>query len=99
MLACLATHYEIVLYVSRLEFYTIPDLQSIVERSARLLQVECASTGALEIARRSRGTPRIANRLLRRVRDYADVKNEGLSMKTALLRLCLCLRSTPRLRT
>lgn len=64
--------------VSRLEFYTIPDLQSIVERSARLLQVECASTGALEIARRSRGTPRIANRLLRRVRDYADVKNEGL---------------------
>lgn len=64
--------------VSRLEFYTIPDLQSIIERSARLLQVECASAGALEIARRSRGTPRIANRLLRRVRDYADVKHSGL---------------------
>ncbi len=64
--------------VSRLEFYTITDLQSIVARSAHLLQVECAPNGALEIARRARGTPRIANRLLRRVRDYADVKNGGL---------------------
>lgn len=64
--------------VSRLEFYTITDLQSIVQRSAGLLKVECAEKGALEIARRARGTPRIANRLLRRVRDYADVKNGGL---------------------
>ncbi|MEZ2721229.1 Holliday junction branch migration DNA helicase RuvB [Paenalcaligenes hominis] len=64
--------------VSRLEFYTITDLQSIVQRSAGLLNVECAEQGALEIARRARGTPRIANRLLRRVRDYADVKNGGL---------------------
>lgn len=64
--------------VSRLEFYSIADLHSIVQRSARLLQVECASAGAIEIARRARGTPRIANRLLRRVRDYADVKNNGL---------------------
>src|SRR5690606_27894682 len=64
--------------VSRLEFYTITDLQSIVQRSAGLLKVECAEQGALEIARRARGTPRIANRLLRRVRDYADVKNGGL---------------------
>ncbi len=64
--------------VSRLEFYTIPDLQYIVQRSAALLNVECATEGALEIARRARGTPRIANRLLRRVRDYADVKNNGV---------------------
>ncbi|HJH24821.1 MAG TPA: Holliday junction branch migration DNA helicase RuvB [Paenalcaligenes hominis] len=64
--------------VSRLEFYTITDLQSIVQRSAKLLKVDCAEQGALEIARRARGTPRIANRLLRRVRDYADVKNGGL---------------------
>ena len=64
--------------VSRLEFYNIPDLQHIVQRSAGLLKVECADEGAMEIARRARGTPRIANRLLRRVRDYADVKNNGL---------------------
>lgn len=64
--------------VSRLEFYSIPDLQHIVHRSAKLLKVECVDEGALEIARRSRGTPRIANRLLRRVRDYADVKNNGI---------------------
>lgn len=64
--------------VSRLEFYSIPDLQYIVQRSAGLLQVHCVDEGALEIARRARGTPRIANRLLRRVRDYADVKNNGI---------------------
>lgn len=64
--------------VSRLEFYNIPDLQYIVQRSAALLKVECVEEGALEIARRARGTPRIANRLLRRVRDYADVKNDGV---------------------
>lgn len=64
--------------VSRLEFYNIPDLQHIVHRSAGLLKVECADEGALEIARRARGTPRIANRLLRRVRDYADVKHGGI---------------------
>lgn len=64
--------------VSRLEFYSIPDLQYIVQRSAKLLNVSCVDEGALEIARRARGTPRIANRLLRRVRDYADVKNNGI---------------------
>lgn len=64
--------------VSRLEFYNIPDLQHIVHRSAGLLKVECVDEGALEIARRARGTPRIANRLLRRVRDYADVKHNGV---------------------
>ncbi|MET4579598.1 Holliday junction branch migration DNA helicase RuvB [Ottowia thiooxydans] len=63
--------------VARLEFYTPDELTRIVERSAGLLKVETDSEGAREIARRSRGTPRIANRLLRRVRDYADVKGDG----------------------
>ncbi len=63
--------------VSRLEFYTPEELTRIVKRSARLLEVEIAADGAFEIASRSRGTPRIANRLLRRVRDYAQVKARG----------------------
>ncbi len=63
--------------VARLEFYTPDELARIVHRSAGLLQVPIDAAGAGEIARRSRGTPRIANRLLRRVRDYADVKAEG----------------------
>ncbi|HNI85606.1 MAG TPA: Holliday junction branch migration DNA helicase RuvB, partial [Ottowia sp.] len=63
--------------VARLEFYTAEELARIVRRSAGLLQVEADAEGAFEIARRSRGTPRIANRLLRRVRDYADVKGQG----------------------
>jgi Holliday junction DNA helicase RuvB len=63
--------------VSRLEFYTPTELARIVRRSAGLLQVPTDDEGAAEIARRSRGTPRIANRLLRRVRDYADVKGDG----------------------
>ena len=63
--------------VSRLEFYTADELAFIVGRSARLLNVEIDDSGALEIARRARGTPRIANRLLRRVRDYAEVKADG----------------------
>ena len=63
--------------VSRLEFYTPAELRRIVVRSAGLLQVPIDEDGALEIARRSRGTPRIANRLLRRVRDYAEVKGTG----------------------
>jgi Holliday junction DNA helicase RuvB len=63
--------------VSRLEFYSAEELSRIVERSARLLDVPADPTGVFEIARRSRGTPRIANRLLRRVRDYAQVKGEG----------------------
>jgi len=61
----------------RLDYYQGDDLESIVLRSARLLEVETDSGGAAEIARRSRGTPRIANNLLRRVRDYAQVKAEG----------------------
>jgi len=63
--------------VARLEFYTSAEIQRIIDRSARLLEVEIAVEGALEIARRSRGTPRIANRLLRRVRDYAQVRAGG----------------------
>ncbi len=60
--------------VARLEFYAPDDLQQIVGRSARLLDLALADDGALEIAKRSRGTPRIANRLLRRVRDYAEIR-------------------------
>ncbi len=63
--------------VARLEFYTPQELQRIVLRSAALLEMNLSNEGALEIANRSRGTPRIANRLLRRVRDFADVKAQG----------------------
>ena len=64
--------------VSRLEFYTTEELGRIVHRSAGLLDVQITETGALEVAKRSRGTPRISNRLLRRVRDYAQVKADGI---------------------
>jgi len=63
--------------VARLEFYTAEELTAIVTRSSRLLKALVTAEGAREIARRSRGTPRIANRLLRRVRDYAEVKGSG----------------------
>ncbi|MCO1335636.1 Holliday junction branch migration DNA helicase RuvB [Microbulbifer sp. OS29] len=63
--------------VQRLEFYNVKDLTSIVRRSSSLMGVEMDEGGALEVARRARGTPRIANRLLRRVRDYAEVKGDG----------------------
>ena len=64
--------------VQRLEFYNVDDLTHIVQRSASILGVEMDGGGAHEVARRSRGTPRIANRLLRRVRDYAEVKGNGV---------------------
>ncbi|MCL6264004.1 Holliday junction branch migration DNA helicase RuvB [Craterilacuibacter sp. RT1T] len=64
--------------VARLEFYDAEELTRIVTRSAGLLGVQLAGEGAFEVARRSRGTPRIANRLLRRVRDYAEVKADGV---------------------
>mgnify|MGYP003679484453 CR=1 FL=1 len=64
--------------VQRLEFYNLEELTEIVSRSARLLGVETSQEGAVEVARRSRGTPRIANRLLRRVRDYAEMKGNGV---------------------
>ena len=63
--------------VARLEFYNAEELTRIITRSAGLLKVPTDAAGALEIARRSRGTPRIANRLLRRVRDYAQVRAGG----------------------
>lgn len=63
--------------VQRLEFYNIEDLTDIIMRSAKYLNVEMVTEGALEIAKRARGTPRIANRLLRRVRDYAEIKSNG----------------------
>lgn len=62
----------------RLEFYTADELQTIIIRSARILGIRIDESGASEIARRSRGTPRIANRLLRRVRDYAEVRADGV---------------------
>ncbi|MCV5928448.1 Holliday junction branch migration DNA helicase RuvB, partial [Escherichia coli] len=61
----------------RLEYYKVQDLQNIVQRSADCLGLSMEPEGALEVARRARGTPRIANRLLRRVRDYAEVKGNG----------------------
>ena len=64
--------------VQRLEFYDVADLTTIVKRSANLLGIDMEAIGAIEVARRSRGTPRIANRLLRRVRDYAEVKGDGV---------------------
>jgi len=70
--------------VERLEFYGADDLAQIVARSAGILEIGCDKGGAAEIARRSRGTPRIANRLLRRVRDYAQVRADGhISAKVA----------------
>jgi len=67
--------------VARLEFYSQPELAKIVQRSARLLDVSLEEEGAAEISRRARGTPRVANRLLRRVRDYAQVKADGVVTK------------------
>ncbi len=67
--------------VARLEFYSEAELAKIVQRSARLLKVSLAEDGAAEISRRARGTPRVANRLLRRVRDYAQVKADGVVTK------------------
>ncbi|KGQ38931.1 Holliday junction branch migration DNA helicase RuvB [Gallibacterium genomosp. 1] len=76
--------------VQRLEFYSIEDLTSIVVRSANCLSLQIDEQAAHEIARRSRGTPRIVNRLLRRVRDYADVKNGGfISVEIAKLALTM----------
>ncbi|MDH4348487.1 MAG: Holliday junction branch migration DNA helicase RuvB, partial [Gemmatimonadota bacterium] len=64
--------------VERLHFYPAEDLRVIVERSARILGLKADDEGTIEIARRSRGTPRVANRLLRRVRDYAQVRADGV---------------------
>jgi Holliday junction DNA helicase RuvB len=69
--------------VQRLEFYSAEELAAIVRRSARILGIDCEAEGAAEIARRARGTPRIANRLLRRVRDYAEVRAGGRITRAA----------------
>ncbi len=82
--------------VARLEFYTDLELQRIVSRSAALLNTSMDDEGAMEIARRSRGTPRIANRLLRRVRDYAEVKGNGHIGKTIADKALAMLDVDPR---
>ena len=70
--------------INRLEFYQTSELEAIVKRSAKILEIAIDREGALEIARRSRGTPRIANRLLKRVRDFAEVKADGkISLQVA----------------
>ncbi len=82
--------------VARLEFYTDDELALIVRRSAGLLKVPIAHDGGFEIARRSRGTPRIANRLLRRVRDYAEVKGDGAITLDMANRALLMLDVDPK---
>ena len=72
--------------VQRLEFYAAADLAAILRRAAGILGIEIDTEGATELARRSRGTPRIANRLLRRVRDYAEVKSDGRVTETIAVR-------------
>ena len=67
--------------ISKLQYYTNEQLQTIVRRSARVLNVEIDEQAVIEIAKRSRGTPRIANRLLRRIRDFAQVLNDGIISK------------------
>ena len=67
--------------VSKMEYYTVDELKTIILRSAKVLHVEIDEEGAYELARRSRGTPRLANRLLKRVRDFAQVKYDGVITK------------------
>ncbi len=74
--------------INRLEFYTPEELEQIITRSARILEIKVSPDGAREVARRSRGTPRIANRLLRRIRDFAQVEGDGsVSLETARVAL------------
>jgi Holliday junction DNA helicase RuvB len=78
-------------HIIRLDFYPVEDLAKIVERSARLLAVPIAKTAAIGIAKRARGTPRIANRLLRRVRDFAEVRGTGAIDDAIVLKACEAL--------
>lgn len=71
--------------IHRLEFYSIEELQTIIMHSAKILGTSLDAAGALEMARRSRGTPRIANRILKRVRDYAQVKHDGVITETVAM--------------
>ena len=82
--------------VNQLQFYTPDELARIVKRSARLLNVAMDEAGAYEIARRSRGTPRVANRLLRRVRDYAEVKHDGVVTSKVAANALKMLHVDPR---
>jgi Holliday junction DNA helicase RuvB len=82
--------------VARLEFYTDEELARIVKRSAMLLEARLDAEGGMEIARRSRGTPRVANRLLRRVRDYAEVKGDGAIDNATAKRALLMLDVDPQ---
>jgi Holliday junction DNA helicase RuvB len=82
--------------VQRLEFYTVAEIERIVQRSARILDVPIDAGGALRIAQRARGTPRIANRLLRRVRDYAQVKGAGYIDESAALAALDLLQVDPQ---
>lgn len=77
--------------ISRLDFYSAEELKTIITRSARILNIEVDESGAEEIARRSRGTPRIANRLLKRVRDFAQVKADGVIIKSVADEALKCL--------
>ena len=67
--------------IHRMEYYTVPELRIIIERSAKVLGVDIEEDAAMELARRSRGTPRLANRLLKRVRDYAQIRSDGVITK------------------
>jgi Holliday junction DNA helicase RuvB len=81
--------------VQRLEFYTAEELTKIVQRSAQILGIPCEPEGAAEIARRARGTPRIANRLLRRVRDFAQVRGDGTITKATAFESMTMLKVDP----
>ncbi|GGZ51680.1 Holliday junction ATP-dependent DNA helicase RuvB [Lysobacter xinjiangensis] len=81
--------------VQRLEFYSAEELTKIVQRSAQILGIPCTPDGAAEIARRSRGTPRIANRLLRRVRDFAQVRGDGTITREAAFDSMTMLKVDP----
>ncbi len=81
--------------VQRLEFYTVPDLEAIARRAAGILGLEIENEGASEIAHRARGTPRIANRLLRRVRDYAEVEANGVVTGEVAMRAMDLLQVDP----
>ncbi len=82
--------------VHRLDFYNADDLQQILKRSSGILKIEMTPDGCMEIARRSRGTPRIANRLLRRVRDYAQVKGDGIITKEIAERALSLMEVDPK---
>jgi Holliday junction DNA helicase RuvB len=81
--------------VQRLEFYSREELAAIVRRSARIMDIACDAPGAEEVARRARGTPRIANRLLRRVRDWAQIRGDGVITREAAIAAMDMLKVDP----